>query len=53
MLYLQIFSQFLKFIHNFVVQAMTFQAKLPKVFKVIQYGFEIFQTVLTMKCKII
>ena len=29
MLYLQIFSHFLKFIPTFVVQTMTFQEKLP------------------------
>ena len=33
---------------------MTFQAKLPSnCFKVIQYGFEIFQTVLSLNWKII
>ena len=51
MLYLQIFSHFLKFIPTFVVQTMTFQAKnyLATVFKVIRYGFEI----LSLNCKII
>ena len=33
---------------------MTFQANyLSTVFKVVQYGFEIFQTVLSLNCKII
>ena len=33
---------------------MTFQANyLATVFKVVQYGFEIFQTVLSLNCKII
>ena len=33
---------------------MTFDAKLPSnCFKVIQYGFEIFQTILSLHCKII
>ena len=50
MLYLQIFSHFLKFIPTFVVQTMTFQKNyLATVFKIIQYGFEI----LSLNCKII
>ena len=40
----------------FVVQTMAFQAKLPskcvfKVFKVIQYSYEIFQTVFNLNCQ--
>ena len=40
---------------TFVVQTMAFQAKLPShcVFKVMQYGYEIFQTVLSLSYKII
>ena len=39
---------------TFVVQTVAFQAKKPSqcVFKVTQYGYEIFQTVLSMNCKI-
>ena len=42
------------FIYN-LVQTMAFQAKLPShcVFKVMQYGYEIFQTVLSLSYKII
>ena len=50
------FFQFLKVLFlTLVVQTMAFQAKLPShcVFKVIQYGYEIFQTVLSLNCKII
>ena len=41
---------------TFEVQTMAFQAKLPskcvfKVFKVIQYSYEIFQTVLNLNCQ--
>ena len=48
--------QFLKVLFlTLVVQTMAFQAKLPShcVFKVIQYSYEIFQTALSLKCKII
>ena len=40
---------------SFVLQPMIFQANLPSqyVFKVIQYGYEIFDTVLSLNCKII
>ena len=40
---------------TFVIQTLTFQAKLPShcVFKVIKYGYEIFQTVLSLNYKII
>ena len=40
---------------TFVVQTMVFQTKLPShcVFKVMQYGYEIFQTVLSLNYKII
>ena len=36
----------------FVVETMTFQAELPSqcVFKLIPYGYEIFQTVLSLNC---
>ena len=38
---------------TFVVQTMVFQAKLPSqcVIKVIQYGYEVFQTVLSLNCQ--
>ena len=38
---------------TFAVQSMVFQAKLPSqcVFKVIQYGYEIFQAVLSLNFK--
>ena len=39
---------------TFVVPTLTFQTKLPShCFKAIQYGFEIFKTVLSLNCKII
>ena len=40
---------------TFVLQTMVFQAKLPGpcVFKLMQYGYEIFQTVLNLNRKII
>ena len=40
---------------TFVVQTITFQAKLPShcVFKGIQYGYKTFKIVLSLTCKII
>ena len=53
MFYLHIFPISKSFILTFVLQTMALQARLPSqcVFKVVQYGYETFQTVLSLNCK--
>ena len=55
MLYPQIFSHFWKYIPNVCGTSYDLSSKnyLATVFKVIQYGFEISQTVLSLNWKVI